>query len=196
MVHKEPKERKGQWGLQDLQLQQQVVSPTQGGGTPTVHLEPPYPMLGKLQCHILVIVHGGAANYMCMPNNPDYSLSYRSGSQGYSIMYVTQYQGAVVSRSSSRSAVCAVCYVSTKNTVLMIPAKTSCPSGWTREYYGYLMSEHTSHYHTMFECVDMSMVSLYSSYSSYLYHVEAYCGVLSCPPYDNYRELNCVVCTK
>jgi hypothetical protein len=38
---------------------------------------------------------------------------------------------------------CAVCYVSTRTSVLMIPAKTQCPSSWTREYYGYLTSEYS-----------------------------------------------------
>jgi hypothetical protein len=29
-------------------------------------------------------------------------------------------------------APCAVCYIPTRHSVIMIPAKTSCPSGWTR----------------------------------------------------------------
>ncbi|KAF6019084.1 hypothetical protein EB796_022581 [Bugula neritina] len=38
---------------------------------------------------------------------------------------------------------------------MMIPAKRSCPSGWTKEYEGYLMTAHNSHRHpTTYECVD------------------------------------------
>ena len=31
---------------------------------------------------------------------------------------------------------CAVCYTGTRVTVMMIPAKIHCPSGWTVEYTG------------------------------------------------------------
>ena len=39
---------------------------------------------------------------------------------------------------------CAVChaYVNNCNGVYMVPAKFTCPSGWTREYCGYLMTEY------------------------------------------------------
>ena len=36
---------------------------------------------------------------------------------------------------------CAVCHVSTRVAVLMIPAWRHCPSQWTMEYTGYLMTE-------------------------------------------------------
>ena len=39
------------------------------------------------------------------------------------------------------NAPCAVCYASTRVAVFMLPARTSCPTGWTREDYGYLMSD-------------------------------------------------------
>ena len=39
----------------------------------------------------------------------------------------------------------------------MIPAKMSCPSGWTREYY--LMSEYIGHRRTEYICVDSNMES-------------------------------------
>ena len=55
---------------------------------------------------------------------------------------------------------CAVCYVAPRETVLMIPGKNICPSNWTREYYGYLMTErsiHSSHKgRTTFECVNVA----------------------------------------
>ena len=38
----------------------------------------------------------------------------------------------------------------------MIPAKTVCPSPWTREYYGYLTAEADSFYRSSFECIDNS----------------------------------------
>ena len=66
---------------------------------------------------------------------------------------------------------CAVCYASTRVAVTMIPAKTRCPSSWTLEYSGYLMSAYKGdsrnlHYHTMFECVDKNPDSIPGSASN------------------------------
>ena len=55
---------------------------------------------------------------------------------------------------------------------------------------------------TMFECVDQDQESLPDSHGNTdgvtFHHVEAACdhGHLPCPPYDQNKELNCVVCTK
>ena len=105
---------------------------------------------------------------------------------------------------SSQHKTCAVCYVPTRPSVVMIPAKASCPPHWTREFYGYLMSAHRGHDHhrTMHECVDQDQESLQTAVvgntnGALFYHVEAHCGTgLPCPPYRTGKELNCVVCTK
>ena len=91
--------------------------------------------------------------------------------------------------------------VSTRPTVVMIPAKANCPPTWTREYYGYLMSEHKGHNRNAFECMDQDMESLpgstVSANGALFYHTEATCSTgLPCPPYNDHQELNCVVCTK
>ena len=39
-------------------------------------------------------------------------------------------------------APCAVFFVMSRGSMLMIPAQKDCPSGWTEEYYGYLMTAH------------------------------------------------------
>ena len=141
---------------------------------------------------------------MCMPNDPEYTLPSRAGTQGYSYVYGTEYEDPLVPGRVQHNAPCAVCYLPTMNTVLMIPAKTSCPSvggPWTREYYGYLMVEHVSNSgHTTYTCVDKDMESVPGSDNhidgGHFYHVEAHCNGVACPPYDNFRELNCVVCSK
>ena len=49
----------------------------------------------------------------------------------------------------------AVCFVKSRGSMLMIPAQNDCPSGWTEEYYGYLMTAY--YYHATQEdyvCVD------------------------------------------
>ena len=149
---------------------------------------------------------GGGANYLCMPKVPEYSttLRYRPGANGHhSLMYGTEYHGLPLQTTASHNAPCAMCHVSTRSAVLMIPAKASCPPTWTREYYGYLMTAHKApaHYRTMFICVDQDQESMPGSavntHGAVLYHVEAYCGSsIPCPPYNNHQELNCVVCTK
>ena len=145
---------------------------------------------------------GGGANYICMPNDPEYS-SYTNGSQGYSYVYGTEYEGPPLAPGMiQHNAPCAVCDVPDKSRVLMISAKLTCPSGWTREYYGYLMAEHVdrSYGRTMYTCVDHIMESVPGSQNhitgGHFYHVEAHCNGVACPPYNNYKELTCVVCSK
>ena len=95
---------------------------------------------------------------------------------------------------------CALCLIYTRGTVLMIPGKYTCPSHWTREYYGYLMSERFSHPSpSTFECIDRYAESIIgtgsNTYGGIFEHVESRCGNPLCPPYIDGRELTCVVCT-
>ena len=149
---------------------------------------------------------GGGANYLCMPKDPEYTLRYRSSLTVNSYVYGSEYEFPLQG-THDHNVPCAVCCVSTRPTVYMIPAKTSCPPNWTREYYGYIMTEYTGVHNTnirgrtMFECVDKDQESLSGSHGDtngvLFYHVEADCNTgLPCPPYNNYKQLNCVVCTK
>ena len=147
---------------------------------------------------------GGGANYLCMPSNPDY-LQYRPGVQGHSYVYGTEYEtqsGGPLSTTYQHNAPCAVCYASLRVAITMIPAKIQCPSTWTREYSGYLMSTliTRNHYRTMFECVDRNpdtiAASALDTNGAVFYHVEANCNGMACPPYDPQKELTCIVCTK
>ena len=142
--------------------------------------------------------NGGGANYLCMPPDPQYS-TYAPGVRGHSSMYGVEYENPI-GGTTDNDATCAVCYVSTRETQLMLPAKTSCPTSWTREYHGYLMSEHDIHKRTSFVCVDGAFEAVPGSQghgsSGHFYHVEAACGTMPCPPYVDYKELTCAVCTK
>ena len=95
---------------------------------------------------------------------------------------------------------CAVCHVSTRAAVLMIPAWRRCPTQWTLEYTGYLMTENHTHGKGTYECVDKDAASVPGSHAdinaALIYHVEANCNGLPCPPYDPQKELTCAVCTK
>ncbi len=142
-----------------------------------------------------------------MPKDPEYSTTltyYQGGVRGHASIHGAEYE-APLQGSHDHNVPCAVCYVSTRPTVIMIPAKASCPSSWTREYYGYIMTEWKGVHdnirgRTMFECVDRDQESLPGSSPNtdgvLFYHVEASCNGLPCPPYDQSKELNCVVCTK
>ena len=145
---------------------------------------------------------GGGANKLCLPDDPQY-LSYQSGHQVTGYLYGAEYES--IDRQPFRSVnqhnvPCAVCSVS-RGRLLMIPARTSCPSSWTREYYGYLMAERFSHVsRSTYECVDSSPESVPGSAGdrdgAQFYHVEATCSGLPCPPYGAGREVTCAVCTK
>ncbi len=105
--------------------------------------------------------HGGGGNYLCMPDDAQYLETYAPGVQGKSYVYGTEYEGPpLVSGHVQHYAPCTVCHVPEKFSFIMIPAKYTCPSGWTREYYGYLMSEHVTFSRSTYECVDFSMESI------------------------------------
>jgi len=146
---------------------------------------------------------GGASNPQCLPLDPSY-LQEISGAQTRTYMYGAEYQTHTDSNSHlhgrhDHDVPCAVCYVTQHSTVYMLPAKYTCPSGWTREYYGYLMSEYRGNHPSQFTCVDIAFKSVIGSSPNkdglLFYFVEGICGSLPCPPYQNYRELSCAVCS-
>ena len=149
---------------------------------------------------------GGGANPQCLPLDPNF-LRNVSGDQNWrALMYGAEYElrtdtNSHVHGRESTDVPCAVCYVSNRTAVYMVPAKYTCPTGWTREYYGYLMSSRSANGHrrTQFTCMDAALKSVPDSAA---YHngllfmlVEGRCGSLPCPPYDEVRELSCAVCT-
>ena len=144
---------------------------------------------------------GGGANYLCMPNNPDYS-NFHPGVQDNSPLYGAEYQTyqpSTLPGAHDHNVPCAVCRTR-QETALMIPAKTQCPDSWRVEYTGYLMSTYKAgHHRTMYECVDSNPERIPGSAANtngaVFYHVEANCNGLPCGPYDPQKELTCVVCT-
>ena len=112
--------------------------------------------------HLIYQHKGGGANYLCLPNDPDY-LQYQSGVQGYGHIGGVEYWYAgfpLLSSLNTHNVPCAVCYVATRSVAVMVPAKTQCPTDWTVEYVGYLMSEDRSVYRTTYECVDINPESV------------------------------------
>ena len=150
---------------------------------------------------------GSGSNPQCLPLDPSFLTSVSGAQHHRGIMHGVEYETYTDSNSHvhgrhNLEVPCAVCHVSNRTAVYMVPAKYTCPTGWTREYYGYLMTSVSSGecHRTQFTCVDTAFKGVpgtLANLDGLLFHfVEGRCGSLPCPPYDNKRELSCAVCTK
>ena len=161
---------------------------------------------------------GSGSNFLCLPEVPQWR-SYINGRQTYTgSIYGVEYElfnsGSYAPRNNifsednaggpllNQPAPCAVCYVAGRSTVLMIPARTQCPDGWTSEYAGYMVSEspgrsprHRSNYICWDEAPEVAVGGTAQS-QAVIYPVEVQCGSLPCSVYISGRELACVVCSK
>ena len=84
---------------------------------------------------------GGGVNYLCLPRNPKYD-RYRDGNQLTGYVFGTEYEvnsynGYPFRRSlHDHEAPCVVCFVKSRGSMLMMPARSDCPSGWTKGIMG------------------------------------------------------------
>ena len=138
-------------------------------------------------------VQGGSAEKLCLPDNPDY-ISETAGVTSHhpSIIYGAEYKLPVgpLMNATEYNAPCAICFVPSRASVIMIPAKTVCPSSWTREYYGYLTTNFDNHRRSSFTCLDNSPEGVPGTETStvnaaFFYYTITTCDGLSCPPYEN-----------
>ena len=128
------------------------------------------------------------------------------GGQANSYIYGVEYQAAnlphIIPDSMKNVGVpCSLCEAQDQHQVLMVPATTSCPKDWLMQYRGYLMAEKSgSQSSSNYICVNQKMEGVPGTVgdknSGYVYPVEVKCGDLPCPPYEEGKELSCVVCTK
>lgn len=131
---------------------------------------------------------GGFTDILCLPDQPELS-----DEAGVANVSEAEY---------GNFTACAVCYVTNRSSILKIPARRTCPEGWTEEYGGYLMAANDSEEprKSSTECVDADEEELFPSEeadnSTLFRHVEATCNRVKCPPYDPQMKLTCVVCTK
>ena len=143
---------------------------------------------------------GGGANIVCLPMDPELNiLPIEDTIHGVTQMYGSEYESGFLG-SQNENVPCAVCSVSSRSETIMIPAKVSCPTSWTREYYGYLMAENINNFRTTYTCVDEGMEFIPGRTGHAdgcdLWLVEPSCTSLPCPPYDEEKELACVVCSR
>ncbi|XP_078364886.1 uncharacterized protein LOC144649286 isoform X2 [Oculina patagonica] len=147
---------------------------------------------------------GGGVNYLCLPHNPKYD-KYKDGWQHSGYVYGTEYEvntfNPFKKNLHDHEAPCAVCFAKSRGSMLIMPARNDCPSGWTEEYHGYLMTENYGHKKQRdFICVDENAESVPGTKANkngaLLYPVQGQCGALPCGPYVAGREFTCAVCTK
>ena len=153
---------------------------------------------------------GAAANYICLSPDPlwgHYNDAHDADAKVLGVEY--ELYGAAPGDTTAffhknlheEDAPCSVCR-STRSTVLMIPGRNQCYSGWTLEYKGYLVAGYYGHAAaTEYVCLDDNPEVIPGGHAdedgSLFYMVEGRCGrSLTCPPYVDGRELTCVVCSK
>ena len=128
---------------------------------------------------------GGGANYICAVKNAKYHLGATTVNRGYSQLYGAEYEargGQALEGIKSQNIPCAVCEVSTRSKHLMVPGTYQCPTGWTQEYSGWLMSADKDHNgRTMFVCLDKDPEVIpghqHDTNGALMYPVEAECTV-------------------
>jgi len=146
---------------------------------------------------------GGSNNYLCLPNDPQRDQAGLDDSS-FGYIYGTEYEiggSSLFKHLQNKEEPCAVCKTNAR-TVIMIPVRTTCYSGWRLEYSGYLMSQHHSQAGSKETiCVDASPEATTDSFiadqnGALLYFIKTSCGSLKCPPYGSDTVLTCVVCSR
>ena len=150
--------------------------------------------------------HAGSASYLCLHQNPQFLRTTRGMQPNRATLYGTEYQmidtPPALSSLNGHDTPCSACYSSGRSAKIMIPGRTECTSSsWTREYYGYLMTDrsHVNHRSRVPVCVDVNAEAVAGGASdrdhSLLYFTETSCDGIRCPPYFLGSEITCVVCT-
>jgi hypothetical protein len=147
---------------------------------------------------------GGTSDILCLPHRPEYGEKYQPRAQHYAALHGVEYEtfsDSPLEDARDQNVPCAVCYVTGRDSLLMIPANRNCPATWTAEYDGYLVTGYgDGGGRQTAECVDRDPQYLRgearNTNGALFYHMEATCNGIECPPYDPQKELTCVVCTK
>ena len=148
---------------------------------------------------------GAGADLLCLPDNPEYSTA-NSPTNGAAKLFGVEFNSAITdSNLLHHNLACAVCYAPSRIAMVMIPAWIHCPPSWTKEYVGYVMTEHKNHYRLQHVCVDENAEPVPGEGRDSgdlivsLYNVDVNCDIYSgmdCPPYSGSNEITCAVCTK
>ncbi|CAG2242195.1 unnamed protein product [Mytilus edulis] len=146
---------------------------------------------------------GSGVNTLCLPHDPEPAPSdFPSKLHGgyYSRIWGSEYQFNFRNVAINDDVPCAVCQINHASTCLMVPAKTTCPVGWHKQYSGVLIGAWSDEYSSEYICMDENPEFFEGTRSHddngrTLYPVRARCGSLPCPPYTEYQYISCVVCS-
>ena len=152
---------------------------------------------------------GGGVGPICLPAPSSKKLEYleyQPGFQRTGLLYGAEYEtGSIQTLSDLQdtNVPCALCQVDGRTSTLMIPGLLTCPSDWTKEYQGYLMSSHiVDAANNQYSCVDDEMTFFRGTKPNNdgmkFFTIEIENHPSLCPPFleCDGRELSCVVCTK
>ncbi|KAL4229866.1 hypothetical protein ACF0H5_010257 [Mactra antiquata] len=147
---------------------------------------------------------GSGSDTICLPEDPSW-LNYSTSNDPRGTVYGTEINinepsGVFENKVHDQDLPCVACHIK-KGSVIMIPGRGHCYSGWNLEYAGYLMTEYQGHSSPNNHlCVDHHPDFIHGGAGNndehILYLTMSKCGSLPCPPYANDKELACVVCSK
>ena len=167
------------------------------------------------QCH----TGGGGSNFLCLPEDPQYGpysqFSPTPASQIFGVQYAELDPAISTENNGNQTlyngdAVCAICCASKgRSTSIMIPARLQCPTGWTKEYSGYLVAEcgncADNRHRSSYVCLDDAPEVRFGGTAAdnnwqwlggAIYTVPTTCGIRPCSTYVSGASLTCVVCTQ
>ncbi|XP_060070096.1 short-chain collagen C4-like [Ylistrum balloti] len=150
---------------------------------------------------------GAAADQLCLPPDPEWLNTTVVPDDYTGRLYGAEYDSNndhafFGSKSHDEEIPCAVCRSTSFVSSVMIPARTSCYSGWTKAYSGSLASGYYGYAAaTEYVCVDEHAQPLAGGADRddngvLFLGVKAFCGSLRCPPYEQDKYISCVVCLK
>ena len=165
-------------------------------------MEPSYSIQGGLLEHIGTVQEEDPTTSVCrmFQNTLQLLVEFKHSAITFMELNFKQIKLPAFSNIINHNVPCAVCYTAEQVSKIMIPGKFRCMPSWTREYYGYLMTERSNNANNRnsYKCVDVQSESIpgVASNGALFYFTEATCNGISCPPYVTGSELTCVVCTK
>ncbi|OWF51102.1 hypothetical protein KP79_PYT25630 [Mizuhopecten yessoensis] len=150
---------------------------------------------------------GAAVDYLCLPRDPEWLQTTVVPDDYTGRLYGAEYEsntGHTLFGPQSRDeeVPCAVCRSTSFVSSVMIPARTTCYSGWTKAFSGSLAAGYYGHIAaSQYVCVDENAHPLAGGADRndngiLFLGVKAFCGSLRCPPYEQDKFISCVVCMK
>ena len=142
--------------------------------------------------------HGSSVNMLCLPPNP---MRYSNNAKGIEYAVGVEYKAnGALDHADSRNIPCAMCEVTGKSTIMMIPSHYVCPNGWRLEYNGYIMvGNDVEEGGSMYDCIDISLEQIPGTGSDQGWHQlwPVYVGSSADSlPRDNSYAMTCAICSK